>query len=77
MNVDSTAYVAIVGLLSEPISQIRLGWRSMVHKLVAERLSMRRLIPLHCQIAFVCMYVCIYLCPAAHAGIVQYGSLLH
>ena len=44
---------------------------------IAERLSARHLILLHCWTAFVCMHVCIYLCPVAHAGAVQYGSLPH
>ena len=34
MNADSTEYVAIVWLLSERTSRIRMGWRSVVLKLV-------------------------------------------
>ena len=44
--------------------RLKCEWCSCL--LVAERLSARHLIPLHCRIAFVCMYVCMYVsCPVA------------
>ena len=64
------------------ITDINLKYQTISHyPIIAECLSARYLIPLHCQIVFVCMYIrmyiCIYLCPAARASAVRYGSLPH
>ena len=40
------------------------GWLllMLIYYVIAECLSMRHLIPLHCWIAFVCMHVYMYVC---------------